>query len=290
MRVCWRCDARFESAHWRCPGCGAEPPADGYRRFIADLPELNGAYDTVEFDAVAAAEPASFWFRVRNELVVWALRTDFPEARSLFEVGCGTGIILDAVSAAFPSLSVSGGDAYAPALEHARRRLPGIELLQLDARRLPFDREFDVIAALDVLEHIDDDEGVLVELHRSVRPGGGVLLTVPQHRWLWSAADEWALHHRRYRRAELRQKVERSGFTVLRQTSFVSLLLPLMTASRLRRRDLRSYDPVAELRLPRWLDTAFGRIVGLDLALIRHGISLPVGGSLLLVAQRPPES
>ena len=79
----------------------------------------------------------------------------------------------------------------------------------MDARRIPFEREFDVVGAFDVLEHIVEDEDVLGQMFKATRPGGGLLVTVPQHPFLWSASDEHAMHQRRYSRAELRRKVER---------------------------------------------------------------------------------
>src|SRR5712691_3575953 len=147
----------------------------------ADSEHTGEYYDAALHCAVAAAEERSFWARGRNELIFWALRTYFPTARSVFEIGCGTGIVLRALRQALPGLKLAGGELYRPALEEARRRLPQLELLEVDACRLPFDAEFDVAMALDVLEHVDDDRLALRQLHRAVRPGGGVLVAVPQH-------------------------------------------------------------------------------------------------------------
>ena len=72
-------------------------------------------------------------------------------------------------------------------------------------------------------------------MHRAVRPAGGVLLTVPQHPWLWSNTDEVALHVRRYQSGELERKVQAAGFRILFSASYTALLLPLMAASRFRR-------------------------------------------------------
>jgi hypothetical protein len=80
---------------------------------------------------------------------------------------------------------------------------------------------------------IEENEPVLTALLRALRPGGGVAISVPQHPWLWSSADTQACHVRRYRVGELRAKVQRAGFTLAFETSFVSLLLPEMLASRL---------------------------------------------------------
>ncbi|MDE2346122.1 MAG: SAM-dependent methyltransferase, partial [Gammaproteobacteria bacterium] len=140
-----------------------------------------------------------------------------------------------------------------------------------------------------VIEHIEEDQRVLAEMHRAVRVGGGIILTVPQHKWLWSYADEYAHHRRRYQARELRIKVEQAGFCVLRMTSFVSLLLPLMYLSRLRNRKQRQgYDDTAELRVNGALNAIMGWVMDLERLLIRLGVRFPAGGSLLLVAKKVP--
>lgn len=138
-----------------------------------------------------------------------------------------------------------------------------------------------------MIEHIPEDELALAEMHRVLRSGGGLLLTVPQHPWLWGDPDDYAHHQRRYRRRDLVAKVQRAGFRVERVTSFVSLLLPAMAASRLlKRRSKGAFDPMSEFRLPRPLDRAMRGVLGVETAMIRVGISFPAGGSLLLVARR----
>jgi SAM-dependent methyltransferase len=239
-------------------------------------------YDAGIFDELAALEARSFWFRGRAGLLGWALERYFPAARTLLEVGCGTGYTLAEIRRRRPQLEVTGGEQYAEGLRIARERLPGARLLELDARSLPFDGEFDVVGAFDVLEHIADDEAALASMRRAAVPGGGLVVTVPQHPRLWSAADDYAHHERRYTRRELIAKLERAGFDVVRVTSFVTLLLPLMLLSRTRE---RPYDLRRELQLPPLVDRSFAGVLALERALIRAGVSLPAGGSLLVVAR-----
>jgi SAM-dependent methyltransferase len=243
------------------------------------------AYDRELFEAFAAAEPESFWFRARNRLIVSTLRRRFPDARSLLEVGCGTGFVLGALREALPGLRLVGSELYDEGLAIARRRLPDVELVQADARELPFENEFDVVGSFDVLEHVAEDERALERMRRALRPRGGLVLLVPQHPRLWSDMDTVAHHVRRYTRRELAAKVERAGFEILETSSFVSTLLPAMVVSRAARRMLRRpYDPVAELR-PGALNGVFERILDGERRLIERGWSLPAGGSLLLVAR-----
>ena len=247
---------------------------------------MSSGYDAGLYEAIARAEPGSFWFRARNRLIVSVVRRHFPDARSLLEVGCGTGFVLAGLRNAFPELRLVGSELLAEGLDVARRRLPDdVELVQLDAAEMPFEAEFDVVGAFDVLEHVDDDEAALAGMRRAVTAGGGLVLLVPQHPRLWSEMDVVALHARRYTRGDLVSKVERAGFDVVAASSFVSSLLPAMVVSRLARRALRRpYDPVAELT-PGPLNRAFERVLDGERGLIERGWSLPVGGSLLVVAR-----
>jgi SAM-dependent methyltransferase len=204
----------------------------------------------------------------------------------MLEVGCGTGFVLAAVRSAFPHMRLVGAELFQAGLAVAAQRVPDAELLELDARELPFDGEFDVVGAFDVLEHIREDDRALREMHAALRPGGGLVLTVPQHPLLWSAVDAYSRHVRRYRRTELLTKLRKSGFDVVHWTSFVSLLLPVLALSRLRFRDEKTFDPLSEYRMPPFVDSAFGWILTVERALIRRGLPLPAGGSLLAVAKR----
>jgi SAM-dependent methyltransferase len=243
-------------------------------------------FDPDLFEPLAAVEPRSFWFRARNRLIVSAVRRHFADASSFLEVGCGSGVVLEALREELPQLRIVGSDLYPEALEIARRRLDGVELLELDARSLPFEDEFDVVGAFDVVEHVDEDERVLDQLHQAAKRGGGAIVLVPQHRWLWSEHDRVAEHRRRYARGDLVDKMRDVGFEVVEATSFVTSLLPVMIVSRLVDRfRKRKYDPVAGLD-PGRLNPVFERMLDGERKLIESGISLPFGGSLMLVGRK----
>ena len=288
MRRCLRCDAGFSGSSWRCPRCDHEPVRIG--GFPAFAPEAAGGasgYDPAQFAELARLEAGNFWFRARNRLIAWAIARYFPGARNLLEVGCGTGFVLAGVAAAFPALRLSGSEAATAGLAFAAARAPGAELMQMDAQNIPFRDEFDVVGAFDVIEHIDEDRAVLAELRAAAAPGGGVLLTVPQHPALWSEFDARAGHARRYRARELRQKVVEAGLEIVRMTSFVALLLPFMYLSRrAQRAPGAEYDPLAELRVAPWLNRILEGSLGAERTLISGGVNFPAGGSLLVVARR----
>lgn len=252
---------------------------------MVEISLASGGYPREFFTELATLEDAHFWFRARDRLFRWAIRRHHPQARSMLEVGCGTGHVLSELRVELPELRLVGSELFHEGLWQARERVGGsVDLVLADARRLPFGADFDVVGAFDVLEHIEEDGRVVAELHRVLRPGGMLLLTVPQHRWLWSEADDRAQHVRRYSRSTLHPLLEQAGFEILRSTSFVSLLLPVMVASRLRRRG--PSDPLAELRLANWLNTVLGWVMTTERAAIQRGITFPWGGSRLVIARR----
>lgn len=289
MKRCLRCEASIPGEDWRCTGCGYAPPVvDGFPAFAPEIARTAEGFDPALFAELARLEARNFWFRSRNRLIAWALRRYFAHAQSLLEIGCGTGFVMAGIAGAVPGIRIAASEAHVAGLGFAAQRVPGACLMQMDARAVPFAAEFDVVAAFDVIEHIEDDRAVLREMHRAARPGGGILLTVPQHPWLWSEFDVRARHVRRYTARELRGKVLAAGFEIVKMTSFVSLLLPLMLLSRLRARAPGpDYDALAELRIAGWRNAMLGGVLACERGLIRAGLAFPAGGSLLLVAYRP---
>ncbi|MGZ8944488.1 MAG: class I SAM-dependent methyltransferase [Methylococcaceae bacterium] len=250
---------------------------------------MNIGFKAHYFKELAELEAGNFWFRVRNKIIVWTLHQYSPELKSFLEIGCGTGFVISAIAEQFPKVRLLGSEYLEEGLVYARQRLPSAEFTQMDARHIPYESELDAIGAFDVLEHIEEDEAVLQQMYKALKPSGVVCITVPQHRWLWSAVDEYACHVRRYDANELHQKVCKAGFEIIRSTSFVSALLPAMYLSRLLKRNkmVVSKDAMAELRINPILNKIFEWLLSFELTLIRIGISLPIGGSRLLVARKP---
>jgi len=287
MKRCLACEGRFDSDDWTCPSCGHRPALRNEVFQFAQDPASQGGFKPEYFARLAAIEPVHFWFRARNALIQWALGKYFPNAESFFEIGCGTGYVLAGIREDFPRMRLVGSDIFTDGLVFAKARLPEVELYQMDARSIPFEGEFDVVGAFDVLEHLVEDNKALAQMFNATRPGGGLLVTVPQQRYLWSASDEHAMHQRRYSYAELRRKVETTGFQIERITSFNSLLFPLMVWSRMQQKRDQDFQPWRELEISSALNKILESILKLERSLIEKGVSFPVGGSLLLIGRRP---
>lgn len=153
MKVCLACQNTFTTEGWSCPSCGFEPATHG--KFLSFAPEFeaeNPYFPTESFDKLAPLEEKHFWFRSRNELILWALRKWFPIRGEFLEIGCGTAFVLSALEKNLPDLELHGSEIHANGLKQADRRLKRAELFQMDARRIPYRDEFSLIGMFDVLE------------------------------------------------------------------------------------------------------------------------------------------
>ena len=277
----------------RSPSAPPFQVIEGFRCYAPERAFEEVDYPSAGFDVSRQVEDACFWCRSRNRLigslVTRYIGADRP-ARML-ELGCGIGGVLTEL-ARHPNLSLTGSEIYLHGLRYARTRLPQIDFIQLDATTMGFQEAFEVIGAFDVLEHIEADQVAMERVRAALVPGGWFLITVPQYPSMWSRLDELVHHKRRYTRRELTSKLAASGFEVVFVSSFVCALFPLMLASRLRpRRNAEAAESEqfqAEVQLPPVLNAVFDRVMRIDEAAIRAGLSLPFGGTLLAVARKLP--
>lgn len=278
---------------WACEACGQSPARqDGILTFAPELADTLTGFDPKSFSALNQSEDGHYWFEPRNRLITALIRRHFPTTSRYLEIGCGTGFVLRGVREALPDAALVGSEIHPSGLAHARHRLgeaASVQFVQMDARRIPAREAFDLVGAYDVIEHIEEDEHVLAELHAALIPGGGAVIAVPQHPFLWSQADELGHHVRRYRRGELEAKMRRAGFEILFSASYTALLLPLMAASRMR----RSRPEQLEAMLKREFDVAppvnaaLRGVLQAEVTLTLAGLRWPAGGSRVVVGRKP---
>ena len=245
---------------------------------------------------LAEVEDRHFWFQARNRAIIAAFQQIRPRLGTgyrFLEVGCGTGNVLRGLQQVAKGGSLFGMDLELEGLRFARRRLDPAHLVVGDAGRPPFGVKFDVIGAFDVVEHIEDDVGVLRRLRDMLQPGGTLLLTVPANPRLWSYFDIAAQHKRRYRPADLRRKLGDAGFTVDYLTYFMAVLQPIVWGARgltARRGRSRSLPPATLISSDLQVRPVMGRLLGLllspEVGLIAKRWRLPAGTSLLAVVSR----
>jgi SAM-dependent methyltransferase len=244
------------------------------------------------YKQLAEIEQTHWWFRGRRRILTAVLARCAVRASSILDVGCGAGTNLDLLRDLHPGSRMVGIDIEYGPLSHYRAA-HAAALAQADVRRLPFEaRAFDLVTALDAIEHVEDDLSVLRELHRVCRPGGHVLLTVPAFPFLWGNVDDLGHHHRRYRKRELLERVVGAGFAIRFVRFFNYLLFPPIAAVRV----------LARLAPP--LNSESAATVRSDFDLVKTGplnrllagifsleartlaLRVPVGVSLVCVASR----
>ena len=174
MKVCLFCGQRDEMEDLRCPSCHCQPDViNGFLSFSPELSDSNECFNPEAFKRLFKVETRNFWFESRNQLLTWALGKYFPKAGNFFEIGCGTGFVLSGIWREFPQIKLFGSDIFTEGLAYAKERVIEATFFQMDARNIPFENEFDVIGAFDVLEHIEEDEIALSNIFRAVKSGGG---------------------------------------------------------------------------------------------------------------------
>ena len=289
MKICINCQTEIQTEGWLCGECGFEPQKkSGVVIFAPRLETTDIGFDSRHFDELVKQESEHFWFKARNLLISWALSTADIEHQNFLEVGCGNGFVLKGLSFAYPEIELSGTEIFYEGIINAKKRLPGACFMQMDARNIPFENEFDAVGAFDVVEHIKEDEIVLSQLHKSLKEGGTLLISAPQHPFLWSSADEYAQHVRRYTKFELENKVIAAGFRISRSFSFITFLFPLMYLSRLVKKYNihKKHDVYSELRINNTINAIFYAITKFELYITKLGINLPFGGTRFIVAKK----
>ena len=237
-----------------------------------------------ELERMARFEDWYWWHTARRTIVRRILRRFAPPRARILDLGCGTG----ATTASLAEFgAVCGIDMGPAALKHASAR--GLAVARGSAEHVPLRASaLDVVVALDVLEHLDDDRRALREILRVLRPGGILLATVPAYTFLWSSHDDAIGHRRRYVRSELRERVAAAGFEIPLCSYIMGSVLPIAVVVRLaeRLRPRRGPPQSSYPELPRAVNAVLARVAALggQLAPI---VPLPFGLSIMIVARRP---
>ena len=230
-------------------------------------------------------EESHWWYVGRRRIIAGFVKelcakiTD--RTPRILDVGCGTGANLKMLS---QFGDAEGVDISPDALEFCRER--GLMNVKLGAAEaLPYeDGAFDLVTALDVVEHLDDDLGGLREMHRVLRPGGRVLLFVPTFMWLWGIQDVVSNHRRRYTLPELRRVAREAGFEIERTTyANIIFLPPVFLVRTLMRFTGIKVDSEASINIPSF-NGLFSRIFASEFAFLRF-MNFPVGVSGLLIGR-----
>ena len=188
--------------------------------------------DRIVYDRMAEHDSTHWWYTARRDILhdYVARYADLPKDARILEIGCGTGHNLpmltqfgtvDAIEIDPAARDIASKRLGKPVSDAPLPALPGIER-----------GAYDMIAVLDVVEHIEDDVAALEAMKECLKPGGKILIAVPAHQWMWSAHDTVNHHHRRYSKTSLKAAIDAAGLTPKKLGYFNSLLFPLAAAAR----------------------------------------------------------
>ena len=252
--------------------------------------------EALHYDELAKLEETHWWHLARQQIIPdWLgeqLRElGFSGKLKLLDLGCGTGKMLKLLR---QFGNTTGVDSSPKAIAYCKEKGAGKVILG-EATKLPFRKEsFDVVTAMELVEHIEDDAGALREWFRVLKPGGVLFLTAPAYMWMWGSADKFAHHKRRYTAGQLVELLERNGFKVIRSSYFNTLLFPAVALIRLVRKpfvnleSLRGDDLAKAFDFhigPKFLNGVLEWIFSLERYLLRW-FNLPFGVSIIAIAQR----
>ena len=237
------------------------------------------------YERMAELDSDHWWFVARRDILQNLIErvVQPPKNVRILEIGCGTGHNL-AMLSKFGHVEATEMDKAARELATKRLGRAVTDAALPDLSAWPADH-FDLVALLDVLEHVPDDRNGLVAIRERLKPGGKLLVTVPANKWMWSAHDVAHHHHRRYGKEELRSVARECGFEIDLLCPFNSLLFPLIAAVRAAGK-VTGRESADDAMPPRPVNSILKAVFGLEAGLIGR-LPLPFGVSLVAVLRRP---
>lgn len=265
--------------------------------YVLDTEETETAFSGELQDTLFDMEDGSWWFQYRGKMILTLMNKYFSRACLTLDIGGGNGYT--SARAKRDGFKVGIMEPSVTACRHAvKRGLRPVLCGELSEESVA-DGGIEQAMLLDCLEHIEEDEAMLHLLSKKLKKGGRLLITVPAFQGLWSSADDYAGHYRRYTCPELERMLSDAGFTVLQSSYFMSFLyLPILVMrvwmerlGLIQKSGKRTVEEAKKIRQKQFVSTGkmtktvlrwFWRMERRQLI---HGQRLPFGSSIILVAE-----
>lgn len=229
-------------------------------------------------------EKDHWWFQARKTIVLKLIsqHVELNKNFKIIDVGCGTGMMLEAIKNTF-SITAAGIDNSPEAIRFSKKR--GLNIFLSSAEKIEQKTDsIDLIMALDLIEHIENDVASLKEFNRVLKKNGHVILTVPAFNFLFGAHDAINEHKRRYQLKELKNKIELAGFKIIKISYYNSLLfLPIIIAKLIKKITKDNHDHLKKEN--NIVNFILNKIFSSEAFLLKY-INLPIGASIVCLAQK----
>jgi len=244
--------------------------------------------DPKAYEVVRELEESHWYFVARRRILsrLFDELMDGSHRPRILDVGCGTGGTMGLLE---QYGDVTGVDVAPKAMKYCREQGRS-RLCLADGGHLPFaEGSFDLVTALDLLEHLEHEEVGLWEMWRVLKNEGRLVVVVPAFALLWSDFDKFSGHYRRYTSRQLRDKIEHAGFEITRLSYFNTLLFPFVWGVRRFKNFAgrwKAFRSDLEMRTP-GLNSLLASVFSMEGGLMARG-DLPFGVSLICIARKRP--
>jgi SAM-dependent methyltransferase len=197
----------------------------------------------------------------------------------MLNIGCGTGGTIELLSR--HSKELVNIDVSKEAIKYMKKG--GHKATHVNGTRLPFkENTFDMIVALDVLEHIKDEDLALNEWLRVLKKDGSLLITVPAHKWLWSGHDNSLEHFRRYSKKSLTDKIESAGFVNIRSSYMIAFSFILIVGFRMITKIINKSikEETSYVKVPNVINNMFISLLKIEAEFQKY-FKMPLGTSII---------
>ncbi len=228
-----------------------------------------------------------YWWHIGRKYIIRSLlyKIKLKTNSKILDVGCGTGGNMEVL---MEFGNVIGIDNSTEAIKFCKKRgLRNIKLKDINDANFP-GKSFDLITALDILEHIDDDLAALKKIHHILKEGGYVLISVPAYQFLWSEHDVAVHHKRRYSMKEINNCLLKANFQVIKKTYAITFVAPVVFVYRI----IKKIFPVSKQHknsdyviLPVFLNNLFIFFLRIEAFLLKY-IDFPFGISIICIAKK----
>lgn len=226
-----------------------------------------------------------WWFVTKKRIVLDTIDSFLSkdDKNKVLDIGCGSGLMLNALEDVGETFGMDMSD---DAINFSKEIFSGKVEKGVLPNQIPYEENFfDLITALDVIEHVDQDLESLIAIRSHLALNGKAVVTVPAYMFLWSSFDEMNDHKRRYTLTELNTKLVQAGFTVEKISYFNTLLFPIVFVVRMLNNVLKR-DGASDVDMPsRPLNFVLEKIFGIEKYLLKF-INLPFGVSILAVVSK----